>query len=90
MTYEAGCDHIIIMALPACTHAAFFWVSRYDDEGNKLEPIEEVTCEVGEEHAGAVIEALSARKGELAEMLPAPVRVIKWPLMFLHRTSIPL
>ena len=33
--------------------------------GQKLEPIEEVVCEVEEEFGGAIIEALTLRKGEV-------------------------
>ena len=43
---------------------------RFDERGNKLEPVEELTAEVGEEHVGAVIEALSLRGAELLDMVP--------------------
>jgi GTP-binding protein len=40
-----------------------------EEDGQRLEPIEEVTIDVDDEHAGAVIEKLTGpRKGELAEM----------------------
>ena len=39
-----------------------------------MEPLEEVYCEVQEEHSGAVIEALTLRRGELLEMVPLHVR----------------
>ncbi|MFP4045427.1 MAG: translational GTPase TypA, partial [Rhodosalinus sp.] len=40
-----------------------------DEDGQRLEPIEEVTIDVDDEHAGAVIEKLTGpRKGEMAEM----------------------
>ena len=39
-----------------------------DEGGQRLEPIEEVTIDVDEEYSGAVVEKLSGRKGELAEM----------------------
>jgi GTP-binding protein len=43
-----------------------------DDDGQKMEPIEEVTIDVDDEYSGAVIEKLTgARKGDLAEMKPA-------------------
>ena len=43
-----------------------------DGEGQRLEPIEEVTIDVDDEHSGAVIEKLTgARKGDLIEMRPA-------------------
>ncbi len=46
-------------------------LSRLDDEGKRLEPIEEVTCDVGADHAGAVIESLTARRADLTSMTPA-------------------
>jgi GTP-binding protein len=39
-----------------------------EEDGQRLEPIEEVTIDVDEEFAGAVVEKLALRKGELAEM----------------------
>ncbi|GBF91897.1 hypothetical protein Rsub_05002 [Raphidocelis subcapitata] len=42
-----------------------------EEEGRRLEPIEEVVAEVNDDHAGAVIEALGLRRGELTEMAPA-------------------
>jgi len=43
-----------------------------DVDGQKLEPIEEVTIDVDDEYSGAVIEKITgARKGELVEMKPA-------------------
>jgi GTP-binding protein len=47
--------------------------------GELLEPIEEVVIDVDAEHAGIVVQKLSARKGEMAEMRPsggARVRLI--------------
>ena len=45
-----------------------------DIDGVKCEPIEEVTIDVDDEYAGAVIEKLTGpRKGDLAEMKPAGV-----------------
>jgi GTP-binding protein len=46
-------------------------VFRDAPDGTRLEPIEEVIIDVDEEHAGAVIEKLSARKGEMVEMRPS-------------------
>ncbi|KZV46390.1 hypothetical protein F511_23231, partial [Dorcoceras hygrometricum] len=40
------------------------------ENGQKLEPIEEVTIEVNEEHVGLVMEALSHRRGEITDMGP--------------------
>ena len=43
-----------------------------EEEGQRLEPIEEVTIDVDDEYSGAVIEKITgARKGELVEMRPA-------------------
>ncbi|SIN93048.1 translational GTPase TypA [Vannielia litorea] len=43
-----------------------------EENGQKLEPIEEVTIDVDDEHSGAVIEKITgARKGDLVEMKPA-------------------
>ena len=43
-----------------------------EDDGQRMEPIEEVTIDVDDDYSGAVIEKLTgARKGELAEMKPA-------------------
>ena len=39
-----------------------------EEGGERLEPIEEVTVDVDEEFSGVVVEKLSQRKGELAEM----------------------
>lgn len=44
---------------------------RLGDSGQKLEPLEELVCEVDEEHSGDVIEAVTVRRGELLEMGPA-------------------
>lgn len=41
-----------------------------EQDGQRLEPIEEVTIDVDEEYASAVIEKLTQRKGELQEMRP--------------------
>ncbi|MFN4011232.1 MAG: translational GTPase TypA [Pannonibacter sp.] len=46
-------------------------VYQYDEKGNRLEPIEEVTIDVDEEHSGVVVQKLSERKGELREMRPS-------------------
>ncbi|MDR9394774.1 MAG: translational GTPase TypA [Roseovarius sp.] len=45
---------------------------REDEDGGTLEPVEEVTIDVDDDHSGAVIEKLTGpRKGELVEMKPA-------------------
>jgi GTP-binding protein len=42
-----------------------------EEDGQRLEPIEEVTIDVDDEYAGVVIEKLTGqRKGELVEMRP--------------------
>ncbi len=43
-----------------------------EENGQKMEPVEEVTIDVDDEYSGAVIEKITgARKGELVEMRPA-------------------
>ncbi len=42
-----------------------------EENGQKLEPIEEVVIDVDEPYAGAVVEKLAGRKGELVEMRAA-------------------
>ncbi|PVH27644.1 translational GTPase TypA [Pararhodobacter oceanensis] len=45
-----------------------------EEDGVRVEPIEEVTIDVDDEHTGAVIEKLTGpRRGELTEMKPAGV-----------------
>jgi GTP-binding protein len=45
-----------------------------DEDGVRMEPIEEVTIDVDDEYSGAVIEKLTGeRKGDLVEMKPAGV-----------------
>ncbi|MEL6480054.1 MAG: translational GTPase TypA [Pseudomonadota bacterium] len=39
-----------------------------EEDGQRLEPVEEVTIDVDEEYSGTVVEKLALRKGELAEM----------------------
>ncbi|MCW5718622.1 MAG: translational GTPase TypA [Bauldia sp.] len=46
-------------------------VFQRDEAGNLLEPIEEVTIDVDEEHSGIVVQKLSERKGEMTEMKPS-------------------
>jgi GTP-binding protein len=41
-----------------------------DDNGTLLEPMEEVIAIVNDEHAGDIIESLTARRGELLEATP--------------------
>lgn len=41
------------------------------DTGAKLEPIEEVVVDVDEEYTGTVVEKISLRKGEMADMRPS-------------------
>ncbi|MCC6735789.1 MAG: translational GTPase TypA [Bauldia sp.] len=46
-------------------------VFQRSDAGDLLEPIEEVTIDVDEEHSGIVVQKLSERKGEMIEMKPS-------------------
>ncbi len=41
-----------------------------EENGQKFEPLEEVTCDVPQEYMGSVIEKLGARKGEMVDMSP--------------------
>ena len=41
------------------------------EDGERLEPIEEVTIDVDDAYAGVVVQKLSERRGELAEMRPS-------------------
>src|SRR4051812_39713876 len=41
-----------------------------DDQGRRLEPIEEVVIDVDEQHSGIVVEKMSQRKAEMQEMKP--------------------
>ncbi|HTN60856.1 MAG TPA: translational GTPase TypA [Devosia sp.] len=42
-----------------------------EENGAKLEPIEEVIIDVDDEHTGAVVQKLTERKGELTDMRPS-------------------
>ncbi len=42
-----------------------------DENGNLLEPIEEVVIDVDEDYSGIVVEKLSIRKGEMQDMRPS-------------------
>ena len=44
-----------------------------DENGNLLEPVEEVVIDVDDEFSGTVVEKLSQRKAELLEMIPSQV-----------------
>lgn len=46
-------------------------VFKLDDDGQKLEPIEEVIIDVDEGHSGIVVQKLSERKGTLLDMRPS-------------------
>lgn len=46
-------------------------VFKQDEQGNVLEPMEEVTVDVDDEYTGVVVEKLSMRKAELNEMIPS-------------------
>jgi GTP-binding protein len=53
-----------------------------EENGKKLEPIEEVIIEVNDDHAGLIIEALSHRRAEFLEMGPCPEAVGRTRLSF--------
>ncbi len=44
-----------------------------EENGQKLEPIEEVIIDVDDEYTGAVVQKLTERKGELIEMRPSGI-----------------
>jgi GTP-binding protein len=46
-------------------------LKRDDASGELLEPIEEVTIDVDEEHSGIVVQKMSERKAEMVEMRPS-------------------
>ncbi len=46
-------------------------VMKIDDNGQRLEPIEEVIIDVDEAHSGAVVSKLSERRADLMEMRPS-------------------
>lgn len=47
-------------------------LTKLDDDGSLVEPVEELQIEVDEEHSGAIIEKLSARQANLIEMKSVP------------------
>jgi GTP-binding protein len=46
-------------------------VMHKDEDGKVMEPIEEVVIDVDEEHSGVVVQKMSERKAELAELRPS-------------------
>lgn len=46
-------------------------VMKEDENGNPLEPVEEVVIDVDEEHSGVVVQKMSERKGEMVELRPS-------------------
>ena len=46
-------------------------VMQKDENGQLLEPVEEVVIDVDEEHAGVVVQKMSERKAEMAELRPS-------------------
>ena len=46
-------------------------VFQKDEEGNLLEPIEEVVIDVDEQHSGVVVQKMAERKAEMLEMRPS-------------------
>ena len=39
-----------------------------DENGNKLEPIEEITMDLDEEHSSKIIDSMNRRKGKFIEL----------------------
>ncbi len=52
-------------------------ITRLDDDGNVLEPIEQLIIDVPEEHQGIIIEKLAKRKGELTTVENAGTKTIR-------------
>ena len=48
-------------------------IMKRDENGQLLEPVEEVVVDVDEEFSGVVVEKLSQRRSELVEMIPSQV-----------------
>ncbi len=48
-------------------------VMQEDENGKKLEPIEEVTIDVDDEHSGVIVQKLSERKADMLDMRPSGV-----------------
>ncbi|MEO4001126.1 translational GTPase TypA [Mesorhizobium sp. CAU 1732] len=46
-------------------------VMQKDEDGNLLEPIEEVVIDVDEEHSGVVVQKMSERKADMVELRPS-------------------
>jgi len=46
-------------------------VMKTDDNGNALEPVEEVVIDVDEEHSGTVVQKMSERKADMVELRPS-------------------
>ncbi len=46
-------------------------VFKRDEDGNLLEPIEEVVIDVDEEHSGVVVQKMAERKADMLEMRPS-------------------
>ncbi|MCB1461109.1 MAG: translational GTPase TypA, partial [Nitratireductor sp.] len=46
-------------------------VMKKDEDGNLLEPVEEVVIDVDEEHSGVVVQKMSERKAEMVELKPS-------------------
>ena len=59
---------------------------RRSEDGEILEPIEEVVIDVDEEHAGVVVQKMSERKGEMIEMRPSGGGRLR--LVFLRRRAV--
>ena len=57
------------------------------DEGTRLEPIEEVTIDVDEDYASAVVDSLNRRKGEMVDMRSAGAGKTRLLFLAIARTN---
>ena len=48
-----------------------------DDQGNKLEPMEEILIDVDQAYSGTVVQKMAQRKGEMLSMLPSGAGKVK-------------
>jgi GTP-binding protein len=53
-------------------------VMQKDENGQLLEPIEEVVIDVDEEHAGVVVQKMSERKAEMVELRRPAATASAW------------
>ncbi|CAK9265635.1 unnamed protein product [Sphagnum jensenii] len=73
---DPGCYAVLSLIVNTCRAGILLENMWYKEEnGKKLEPIEEVIIEVNDDHAGLIIEALSHHRAEFLEMGPCPEAV---------------